>query len=128
LTGADPLYLRTARHPAVADLPAEVTWESFDGIYDRADSFDAVYAQIVRTLLDAAAETTVVYAVPGHPLMGESTVTRLLAAAERSGIAVEIVAGLSFCGAVFDGRWSGRHGRGANLRRDRRCRQIVPAA
>ena len=38
----------------------------------------------------------VVYAVPGHPLMGESSVARILAQAGKEGLAVRIVEGLSF--------------------------------
>src|SRR5690606_13087779 len=44
----------------------------------------------------AAKEKDVVYAVPGDPLVGESTTTRLLSAAKDAGITVEIVSGISF--------------------------------
>jgi tetrapyrrole methylase family protein/MazG family protein len=38
----------------------------------------------------------VIYAVPGHPLVGESTVTRILARAEQIGLPVQIVSSGSF--------------------------------
>jgi tetrapyrrole methylase family protein/MazG family protein len=38
----------------------------------------------------------VIYAVPGDPLVGESTATRLLEAAESAGIPVQIINGISF--------------------------------
>ncbi len=96
LSQAEMVYLRTERHPAVADLPASVVCHSFDHIYDTADSFESVYETIVAQLLDLAQREPVIYAVPGHPFVGESTVTRLVAQAEAAGVPVEVVAGLSF--------------------------------
>ena len=96
LSQAEVVYLRTERHPAVADLPASVMRRSFDRIYDIADSFESVYETIVAQLLELALREPVIYAVPGHPFVGESTVTRLVAQAEAAGIPVEVVAGLSF--------------------------------
>lgn len=96
LVEAGTVYLRTKRHPAVADLPDNVTLVSFDGIYETAVNFEAVYAQIVVELLRLAEIGPVVYAVPGHPHVGESTVTALETAAQAAGVAVRIVPGLSF--------------------------------
>lgn len=96
LSQARVVYLRTERHPAVADLPEYVTRHSFDHIYDTADSFDAVYTTIVNELIQLAQQGDVIYAVPGHPFVGESTVTRLVAQAEAADVPVEVVAGLSF--------------------------------
>lgn len=96
LTHTQTLYLRTSRHPAVADLPANVVCHSFDAIYDTAVSFEAVYSHIVDTLIGHGREQDVVYAVPGHPFVGESTVTQLVARAQTEGIPLHIVAGLSF--------------------------------
>ncbi|MCB8926995.1 MAG: nucleoside triphosphate pyrophosphohydrolase [Ardenticatenaceae bacterium] len=96
LSQAQDVYLRTARHPAVADLPESVTCHSFDHIYDSADSFETVYKTIVAELLQLAQQNDVIYAVPGHPFVGESTVTRLVAEAKVAGVAVNVVAGLSF--------------------------------
>ena len=96
LSQADAVYLRTARHPAVADLPTSVIQHSFDAIYDSADSFEIVYDTIVKELLQLAQNEDIVYAVPGHPFVGESTVSKLVTEAEAAGIPVEVVAGLSF--------------------------------
>ncbi len=95
LTNARMVYLRTARHPAVDDLPPGLPRQSFDQVYDTAVSFEAVYTQIVEALLAHGRENDIVYAVPGHPYVGESTVTRLIAAAAPD-IPVRVVAGLSF--------------------------------
>lgn len=96
LSAAETVYLRTGRHPAVADLPAQVAQHSFDHLYEAAASFADVYEQIVAELLRLGREADVVYAVPGHPYVGEATVTRLVAAAREAAVPVRIVAGLSF--------------------------------
>lgn len=96
LTTASSFFVRTEQHPTLADLPDTVQWHSFDDVYDTAVSFAAVYEQIVDTLLDAGREAAIVYAVPGHPHVGEATVTRLIAAAKEAAIAVRVVPGLSF--------------------------------
>jgi tetrapyrrole methylase family protein/MazG family protein len=96
LSTAETVYLRTKRLPAAADLPDSVNIASFDELYETADSFATVYDQIVAQLLEMGRERTIIYAVPGHPFVGESTVTKLTAAAKEAGVAVTIVAGLSF--------------------------------
>jgi tetrapyrrole methylase family protein/MazG family protein len=84
-------FLRTARHPSAPVVGAAV---SFDGLYEQADSIDAVYTGIVDALVAAAhAHGEVLYAVPGSPVVAEHTV-ELLLADER--VAVELVPGLSF--------------------------------
>ncbi|NWJ47174.1 MAG: nucleoside triphosphate pyrophosphohydrolase [Chloroflexi bacterium] len=101
---AGTVWLRTAKHPTVSHLPPEVKLESFDDYYDRFESFEAVYGAIVDRLLAIAKESAkpIAYAVPGHPLVGESSVTRLLAKAREAGIAIEIVDGLSFIEPALD--------------------------
>ena len=94
-------FVRTARHPAVAQLAAEgIELESFDESYERAPDLDAAYDEMVRTLLDAAAAApdgdAVVYAVPGNPAVAERTVALLHEAAARGDVDVTVVAGLSF--------------------------------
>lgn len=97
LKAASVIYLRTTQHGCVSCLPQTgATYHSFDALYDEAESFDAVYEGIVATLLQAAAEVDVVYAVPGDPLVGESTTTRLLERAPSAGVTLEIVNGISF--------------------------------
>jgi tetrapyrrole methylase family protein/MazG family protein len=99
LEAAHTVYLRTAKHPTVPFLPKHLTLEAFDAIYDRSENFAEVYATITAQLLELAAsslETPVIYAVPGHPLVGESSVLRLLSAAKAQNIEADVVAGLSF--------------------------------
>jgi tetrapyrrole methylase family protein / MazG family protein len=96
LAEAGHVYLRTKRHPAVADLPPAVTLTSFDAMYETAVNFEEVYSHIISELLRLAEAGPIVYAVPGHPHVGEATVTALEKAAQAAGIAVRIVPGLSF--------------------------------
>ncbi|WP_029332214.1 nucleoside triphosphate pyrophosphohydrolase [Exiguobacterium oxidotolerans] len=93
-----PVYLRTADHPVVSELATEgMKFTSFDSIYERHDRFEAVYADIVETLLEQAKQEAVIYAVPGHPLVAESTVQQLLARATD----IDIVGGQSFLDPMF---------------------------
>ncbi|MEM7330757.1 MAG: nucleoside triphosphate pyrophosphohydrolase [Chloroflexota bacterium] len=96
LTQSKRVYLRTAKHPTVKELPTTIAIESFDYLYETADSFEDVYETIVGRLLTIAQEEEIVYAVPGHPFVGESTVTGLVERAEAQGVAIQIEPGLSF--------------------------------
>lgn len=97
LRNSATLYLRTARHPTVGALPAECRCVSFDDVYQRLERFEDVYDEIAARLLRIARKNgDLVYAVPGDPLVGEATVTRILALARAESIAVEIINGISF--------------------------------
>ena len=106
LRAAPCLLLRTDRHPCVGEVRAglrdDAVVQSCDDLYEQHAEFDDVYGAIVERLLAlAAASETVVYAVPGHPAVGEATTPRIRAAAAEAGIAVEIVDGLSFVEPSF---------------------------
>ena len=96
LTTAETLILRTQRHPAVADLPTSVNYQSFDYLYEKAADFAEVYQTIVAEVIKRGELAEIVYAVPGHPLVGEATVPALLAGAKASGIDAALIHGLSF--------------------------------
>jgi len=94
---ASHIYLRTRHHPTVPHLPQGPARHDFDATYDDADDFEQVYAAIAGQLLEAAAKgEDVLYAVPGDPLVGEATVTRLLKEAHRRGLETRILHGVSF--------------------------------
>lgn len=68
---------RTVVHPSAADF-GEV--ESYDALYERADSFDELYAEIAEDLAHLAREAPlgeVLYVVPGSPIVAERTVELL---------------------------------------------------
>lgn len=96
-------FVRTAKHPAVADLQRDgITLEPFDEIYEKGTDLDAVYHEIVDTLVAAASQHGVVaYAVPGNPAVAERTVALLRDAARHGAIAIRFVPGLSFADLVW---------------------------
>lgn len=103
LAKAKLVLCRTLRHPTVDALRARrpaLALDSFDDLYERAESFETLYPAIVAQLLERAAASTpgqpLVYAVPGHPLIGEESVRRLRAEAGARGVTLRIVAGLSY--------------------------------
>src|SRR5215470_3555257 len=83
LSESKEVYLRTARHPGVEALPA-TTYHNFDDWYDKAADFDSLYHQIAEEIVKLGQRVEgVVYAVPGHPLVGEMTVTHILKLADE---------------------------------------------
>lgn len=71
------LRLRTRVHPAASQLG---DLESYDGWYERADSFEQLYGEIVDDLVALAAGSPsgeVLYVVPGSPVVAERTVELL---------------------------------------------------
>ncbi len=102
LSASREVYLRTSRHPTVVALPSHLVLNSFDYLYETVDDFASLYDQIAeQILLLATRPQGVVYAVPGHPLVGETSVQRLLTRARHEGIAVCMVDGLSFVEPVL---------------------------
>jgi tetrapyrrole methylase family protein/MazG family protein len=91
------LWLRTAHHPVVAALPAHVRWYACDDLFLLTGQRKTGLARLVRHLLTQARQPGgVVYAVPGHPLIGDAAGRQVIAATQRAGIPTRVVAGLSF--------------------------------
>ncbi len=102
LKQATKLYVRTADHPVLTELAQEnVDWTSFDGVYEKHDAFEPVYQEIAQTLIDLAQDQSVMYAVPGHPLVAEQTVQLLIAAEQEGRCRLSIEGGQSFLDAIF---------------------------
>lgn len=96
------LFLRTKEHPVVKELESEgMTYTSFDSVYEKHERFEAVYEEIVQELVAASKEHSVLYAVPGHPLVAEKTVQLLLERQENGEAEVVIGGGQSFLDALF---------------------------
>lgn len=103
LDAAAAVIVRTERHPTVDALRLrrpDLPLTSFDALYDSAESFADLYPLMARQALEQAmalpAGQLLVYAVPGHPLIGEESVRQVRALAAERGVVVRIVAGLSF--------------------------------
>lgn len=102
LENAKEVYLRTRRHPVVSSLPTHLMVHSFDDLYEAEEEFSAVYEEIASQILKLAQRPEgVIYAVPGHPLVGEESVRRILSLAEEQGLEVTIVVGVSFIDAAL---------------------------
>jgi tetrapyrrole methylase family protein/MazG family protein len=106
LSAASEVYLRTARHPTVASLPQGPTYHNFDALYETAGDYATLYEGIARRVVALGRRPGgIIYAVPGHPLVGEASVTRILelvqSAETGARLPVEIVPGLSFVEPVL---------------------------
>jgi tetrapyrrole methylase family protein / MazG family protein len=102
---ASRLLVRTERHPVVAQLRERgIAVEPLDGEYEAAPDFATLYRRLAERVLAAAAAGDVVYAVPGHPLIGERSVSeilRLVGEASGAAISVHIVPSPGFLDAVL---------------------------
>ena len=76
--------------------------ESFDSIYESADSFEKVYEQIAERVLEEAGRRDVLYAVPGHPLVGEASVRLLMEEVRKRGIEYRVIGSESFIEASLE--------------------------
>lgn len=102
LKNASKLYVRTEDHPVLQELAEEgMSFNSFDAVYEKHDTFAPVYAEIADTLIALAKEQSVIYAVPGHPLVAEQTVQYLVEAEKDGGFRLVIEGGQSFLDPIF---------------------------
>ncbi|MBV9232351.1 MAG: nucleotide pyrophosphohydrolase, partial [Chloroflexi bacterium] len=91
------VYFRTIIHPTVEPLKQAIPnlqIQSFDNLYDESENWDTLYQQIAKKI--CSAQHPIIYAVPGHPLIGESSVQLILRRARERNLSTAIVAGLSF--------------------------------
>ena len=98
------VYTRTFDHPVIQDLTMEgINIESFDQEYKNHDAFQNVYEAIVSKLINTAKENNIVYTVPGHPRVAETTTVYLEQYAQQHpDIEVEILGGKSFIDDIFE--------------------------
>jgi len=97
---AREIFVRTREHPTLTALPPHLRIHSFDHFYESSQDFDSIYAAIADDILARGAHADVLYAVPGHPLFGETSVQLILAHARAKGIATRVIAGVSFVDAA----------------------------
>jgi tetrapyrrole methylase family protein/MazG family protein len=97
LNSSSEIYLRTSEHPTVAELPGELSIHTFDSLYEKRDDFETVYREIIAQLVESAkTQGDVVYAVPGDPFVGESTVLGLKEKSEEEDFNLVVIPGVSF--------------------------------
>ena len=98
LASGVPVILRTRHHPSAEALAPGPT--DCDDLYTGGRSFEAVYAAVVERVLARATQGPVVYAVPGHPLFAETSVTLILAAARQADLHARVYPAVSFVDAA----------------------------
>lgn len=103
LQAADVLLLRTARHPAAADLTVKgINYIAYDRLYDTLPNFEAVYQAITDDVVERAKRSgRVVFAVPGSPLVAEKTVPLIREQAVAAGITATVMPAMSFLDVLY---------------------------
>ncbi|HYX50430.1 MAG TPA: SAM-dependent methyltransferase, partial [Ktedonobacteraceae bacterium] len=96
----NPVFFRTLIHPIIEPLKQaipDLRITSFDSFYDEATNWDTLYLRIAQEIFTQAEQHhPLIYAVPGHPLIGEASVKLILQKARERNLRTRIVAGLSF--------------------------------
>ncbi|MCE4967039.1 nucleotide pyrophosphohydrolase [Staphylococcus chromogenes] len=101
LQAQSKIYVRTKEHPVLSELEG-IDIESFDAIYEQFDTFEPVYDTITDELLKYAQSEDIVYAVPGHPRVAETTTQLLFQKANAHHVSVKVIGGRSFIDDVFE--------------------------
>jgi len=103
LKGGKRIYLRTEKHPTVDYLKSLcIQFETYDNRYEEYDNFDAVYEAIAEDIIQKhEMYGDIIYGVPGHPLVAETSVKLLLKLCAKHKIDIEIVPAVSFIDAVI---------------------------
>jgi tetrapyrrole methylase family protein / MazG family protein len=103
LEQSQQIWLRTAHHPVVAWMKKRgLSFQTFDAVYEAHTDFPAVYREVANRLLVLAQQSSsVVYAVPGHPMVAEKTVQLLLQDGPTQGITIQVGEGSSFLDIAF---------------------------
>lgn len=97
LLDCEELYLRTAFHPVVSELPDTLRVHSFDHLYEDYEQLDEVLDAIVNELVQLAKRPQgLCYGVPGSPFIADETVSRVIKVLEESDIPVRVIDGLSY--------------------------------
>ena len=104
LEESDNIYFRTEIHPTVDFIRSRnIEFKTYDHYYNSGESFDEVYKNIAEDLIKVHKETgNVVYAVPGHPLVAEKSVSNLMELCKEENIEYEILPAVSFIDAMMD--------------------------
>ncbi len=107
LDQVDLVIFRTEIHPSAAAARLEivgrkpsVAFESFDPLYERAETFEQLYREMAEKIVEASRSMagTILYLVPGSPLVAERSVDILR---ESMADLVEVIPGVSFLELVW---------------------------
>lgn len=105
ITKSENIYLRTKKHPICEELDSlGIKYTAFDDIYNAGQNFEEVYQALVDSLIKSAREKgEILYGVPGHPKVAETSVEWLLASefVQSGEIEIEIISSNSFLDDTF---------------------------
>jgi tetrapyrrole methylase family protein/MazG family protein len=98
------IYLRTEKHPTVEYLNSiGIKYKTYDDKYEQYDNFDDVYRSIAEDLIkEHEIFGDIIYGVPGHPLVAETSVKLLIYLCEKNKVEIEILPAVSFIDAVIE--------------------------
>lgn len=99
LNSGKKIFLRTSEHPIVKKL--DITYESFDFLYEDGSNFEEVYDKIAKKIISVGKNEDIIYAVPGHPRVAETSVSHIEKYAENDKINIKFVASMSFIDAMY---------------------------
>ncbi|MBU3101007.1 MULTISPECIES: bifunctional methyltransferase/pyrophosphohydrolase YabN [Clostridium] len=103
LKNSKNIYLRTEKHPTVDYLKTLcIEFETYDNRYEENNNFDDVYRSIAEDLAcKHKLYGDIIYGVPGHPLVAETSVKLLIELCAKNKIDIEIFPAVSFIDAVI---------------------------
>lgn len=104
LKSGENIFLRTFKHPTVQYLDdINIVYNTFDDKYENSKSFEEVYNSIAEELIIAHSKyKQIVYAVPGHPLVAEKSVSILIEKCKSLNIEYELLPAVSFVDAIME--------------------------
>ncbi|MDQ0150248.1 nucleoside triphosphate pyrophosphohydrolase [Eubacterium multiforme] len=104
LEESENIYFRTENYPIVDFIKERnIKFKTYDHFYNTGKNFDEVYKNIAEDIIKVHKETgEVVYAVPGHPLVAEKSVSNLIDICDREKINYEILPAVSFIDIIID--------------------------
>ena len=104
LDRAQRIFLCTAKHPLACQLAQDPRSTVLDYIFDEAESLDAAYQRLARTVVEQGRRSTVVYAVPGDPSIGDGICQLIRRDAAAASLSCRTVHGVSLiepvCAAI----------------------------
>jgi tetrapyrrole methylase family protein/MazG family protein len=105
LQEADEIYVRTGIHPSIEPIRRHLPntpFHSFDSLYDTLPTLGQVYERIAEEVTRLAQRPGgAVYAVPGSPAVGETSVRLILERLRQLDVPVRLVQGISYVEPVL---------------------------
>ena len=104
LDRAQCIFICSTRHPLTRQLAQDPRCTVLDNVLDETESADDAYQRIARRVVEQGRRSTVVYAMPGDPSIGNRVCRLILREAASASVSCRIVHGVSLiepvCAAV----------------------------